>query len=85
MTEIEEKLIDADLAYCSLFQSMTTVIRNLIKDKSLNTNKLKGRVVTVTSHPYRKEFYVTMINRLDEYMVTLTIDELIDELKDPLN
>ena len=82
MTELEEKLINADLAYCSLFQSMTTVVRNLIKNRSLNTDKLRGRVVTVTSHPYKKEFYITMISKLDEYRVTLTLDELINELKD---
>ena len=80
MTEDQIKIMDADLAYCSLFQDMNIVLRKLLQDKTLNTNKLKGKLTNIIGHPYKKEFYLKLENEGVETKLTINEKDLVEEI-----
>ena len=80
MTEEQTKLMDADLAYCNIFQDMNIVLRKLLQDKTLNTNKLKGRLTNIIGHPYKNEFYLKLENEGVVSRITISEKDLVSEI-----
>ena len=80
----DRKIIDTELSYGSLFQSVAILIVNLCKGRTYNTKHLKGEIIAISCQPYRDLYYVTTRDGEKKTTVEIERDILIDEIIDGL-